>query len=114
MWKGLLLGTTVAVKELKADGKMATEKFDEFYKEVRIMSMLSHPNVVHLFGVSMAPLALVMEYVPDGDLFHFLQKEKNSSASICSLLQHLFAFDIARGLAYLHSIKPPIIHRDLR
>lgn len=114
VWKGLFRGITVAVKELKSEGKSLVEKFDEFYKETRIMSMLTHPNVVRLFGISLSPPALVMEYIPNGDLFHFLHRNKNSPAVLPQVLQLLFALDIANGLAYLHSLRPPIIHRDLR
>jgi len=43
------------------------------------------------------------------------QKQKKvDSESFSERLKMKVAFDIARGMRYLHSFKPPIIHRDLR
>ena len=106
----------VAVKELKCDAdKTSVEKYEEFYREIRIMSMLTHPNVVRLFGACVSPLAMIMEFVPEGDLFHFIHPKDNKNKCVMSpLLKFFFAIDIAKGLCYLHSMNPPIIHRDLR
>lgn len=110
-------GITVAVKELISSDNTTVEKYDDFYREIRIMSMLTHPNVVRLFGACVSPLAMVMEFVPEGDLFHFMHpnsQDPHDKCTMSSLLQFYFAIDIAKGLCYLHSMKPPIIHRDLR
>ncbi|KAH3765766.1 leucinerich repeat kinase [Pelomyxa schiedti] len=108
VWKGLYRGVTVAVKELISIGK---EAFSEFHHEVKMMSALTHPNIVQLFGVSHSPLALVMEYAPLGDLYHFIHSKRTEFPQA---LRVLISLDIAQGISYLHSMQPPIIHRDLR
>ena len=85
---------------------------DKFVQECRLMSSLYHPHIVQFLGVCFLPgtqlPALVMERLMMSldDLL-----DNNPSVPIatkCSILQ-----DVARGLAYLHSHVPPIIHRDL-
>jgi serine/threonine protein kinase len=52
---------------------------------------------------------MVTEFVPNGDLFKFLQVEKD----IDWKFKLKMALDIAKGMQYLHSISPPLIHRFL-
>ncbi len=59
-----------------------------------------------MYGVSLYPLCMVTEYVPNGDLFRFLQK-----GDISWRFKLKLAHDIAKGMQYLHSISPPLIHR---
>uniref|UniRef100_A0A8R1ELY2 Protein kinase domain-containing protein n=1 Tax=Caenorhabditis japonica TaxID=281687 RepID=A0A8R1ELY2_CAEJA len=57
---------------------------------------------------------MIMEYVPYGDLKHYLQnmrKEKDSESSIDSAEFFTFAGQVACGMAHLESVG--IIHRDL-
>lgn len=54
---------------------------------------------------------IVTEYMGGGDLFNLLHK-KNVSLTPKQLKQ--FAIDISSGLAYLHQMKPMIVHRDLK
>ena len=46
-------GVQVAVKLIKrmTDGG----KFDEFLNEIHIMSVLQHPNILHLYGICLKP-----------------------------------------------------------
>lgn len=37
-------------------------------KELSILSPLSHPHVVHLYGVMLRPMGLILEYAPRGSL----------------------------------------------
>ena len=89
----------------------------KFVAECRIMGRLRHPNIVQFLGLwdegSCLP-AIVMEKMLMS--LHDLLAPKSKSGSKpyiplglkCSILQ-----DIARGIAYLHKQKPPVIHRDL-
>jgi len=52
--------------------------FDQFRKEVWIMSGLHHPNVVSLKGFCLHPYCIVMEYMPDGNLQQLL-----ANAEVC-------------------------------
>jgi serine/threonine protein kinase len=108
----------VAVKQLKNKGeeKKETEgdesnEFAEFRKEVIIMSGLSHPNIVRLHGICLEPLAMVMDFISQGSLEAFLA---DRSIEITWPMRIKIAMDIARGMRFLHSQVPPIIHRDLK
>ena len=92
-------------------------KFNEFQREVWIMSCLDHPCVCGLIGVCMNPMAIVMDYLALGDLYTLFDKielsgKKDKVTSFEFVL--LTAYDIAKGMSHLHSFSPPIIHRDLR
>jgi len=116
VYKGLYQQTIkVAIKELISDDKdtKADEmsKFKEFQREVGIMSGLNHANLVHLYGITIQPhLRMVMEWCPEGDLYHFLLSDK----IIDWKLRIRICLDIAKGMCYLQNVTPPIIHRDLR
>eukprot|EP01103_Thecamoeba_quadrilineata_P001906 TRINITY_DN1176_c0_g1_i2.p1 TRINITY_DN1176_c0_g1~~TRINITY_DN1176_c0_g1_i2.p1 ORF type:complete len:1699 (+),score=387.97 TRINITY_DN1176_c0_g1_i2:81-5177(+) len=85
--------------------------FAEFQREVFIMGCLEHRNLVKLIGITLQPLAMVMECLPLGTLYHLLVAE---DVTWNNLLRLHVAADIALGMKYLHSVVPPIIHRDLR
>lgn len=61
----------VAVKTLNADAS-GRDKI-RFLQEAGIMCQFDHENVVKLHGVVMeAPITIVLEYMPHGDLRQFL------------------------------------------
>lgn len=68
---------------------------------------MSHPHIVKMYGVCLYPLCMVTEFVPNGDLFKYLQTEQE----IPWRFKLKMALDIAKGMQYLHSISPPLIHR---
>ncbi|KAI6193459.1 Tyrosine-protein kinase [Aphelenchoides besseyi] len=72
----------VAVKGFKETGsyEQICKEQKEFMMEVQTMSMLSHPNIVHFYGVlcDHSPIKIVMEYCPGGSLLSHLKEEGNS------------------------------------
>jgi len=84
---------------------------EDFIQEIRLMMNLPpHPNVVHVFGVSLdgpQPI-IIMEYCAGGSLDKLLfdSKEKLSEEYKIQLVQ-----GIAAGMYHLH--KHNIVHRDL-
>ena len=88
-------------------------------------SRLNHPNLVKLYGITLNPLRMILEFVSQGDLFDLIHpkdktdKEKGILGKISEKdfpmeYRLKIALDIAKGMLYLQSITPPIIHRDLR
>ena len=75
-------------------------------------SKLRHPNIVQFLGACLHPefFCLLTEYMDKGSLFHVLQKEQNMPFS----LRIQIATDIAKGMVYLHTRNPPIVHRDIK
>ena len=51
----------------------------DFLQEIDLMKSIGfHKNIVNLIGASthMKPLCLVLEYMPYGDLLHYLRKKR--------------------------------------
>ncbi|XP_074267218.1 U-box domain-containing protein 34-like [Silene latifolia] len=110
VYKGFLDHTPVAIKVLQSD---AIDKKEEFLKEVKILSQLHHPNIVLLLGVCAEIGCLVYEYMENGSLEQHIFRH-NGREPLPWFARFRIAFEIACGLAFLHSNKPtPIVHRDL-
>ena len=115
--------TPVAIKELKLSKSVEANrsKFQEFQTECYMMNLLRHPNIIGLYGVLMNPPRMVLQLVTGGDLFQ-LMHQKKEDGTLISISQSDFqwerryriSMDIAKGLHYMQSLTPPIIHRDLR
>lgn len=118
VYRGSWSNADVAVKEVLFKSALSsanTDAFRQFAHEVWIMSKLSHPNLVHLHGITLHPLRMIMEFCPGMDLCNFLTTNpKVASAPQYDLLRLRIALDVAKGMQYLHNLSPPVIHRDLR
>ena len=105
----------VAVKELivneSDDNDTIKKKFQEFQTECYMMSLLSHPNIVDFYGIICKPPRIVLQLITGGDLQAILDR-KDQPLPWKRRLE--ISLDIAKGLHYLKSITPPVIHRDLR
>ena len=84
---------------------------DSFQRECDHCSNLNHPNIVHFVGIYHPPQQLfpvmIMELM-DESLTTYAEKPNISFDTRVSILH-----DVAKGLDYLHSRNPPVIHRDL-
>jgi len=81
-----------------------------FLSECLLHSKLDHPNIVKMLGVlyssvgDVLPMEL-MEYT----LTTLLEKSQDIPMSVkLPILQ-----DVSRGVHYLHTLHPPVIHCDL-
>eukprot|EP00698_Gefionella_okellyi_P021646 TRINITY_DN7060_c0_g1_i2.p1 TRINITY_DN7060_c0_g1~~TRINITY_DN7060_c0_g1_i2.p1 ORF type:complete len:532 (+),score=86.41 TRINITY_DN7060_c0_g1_i2:159-1754(+) len=108
VFRAVLWGTTVAVKQLRQRDQIM---IDDFTREVQVLSVLRHPNIVLFLAASLDGLAIATELIKNGSLFNLI----HSRPQIVTLEAAVrIARGIARGMSYLHSRKPPIIHRDLK
>lgn len=103
-WKG----TPVAAK---IDNELTNEDKQIIINELDTLIMIHHPNIVQIFGFVEQPFAIVMEYLPNKDLLHYIKEKKtidnSKKVKIC--------IDVLRGLEYLHCRKPKsLIHRDIK
>ena len=112
VYRGLWKGTEVAVKRL-IDQDLTEPLKREFLGEVSIMRRLRHPNVVLFMGVITATsnLAIVTEFLPRGSLFKLIHR---SGVQIDLRRRLRMAEDVAKGMHYLHTCEPTIVHRDLK
>lgn len=107
--KHLLTGRDVAIKVI--DKKtMTPSNLSKLMREVRIMKMLHHPNVVQLFEVieTRETLHLVMEYANGGEVFDYLvahgrMKENEARVKFRQIVS---------AVQYMHQKR--IVHRDLK
>ncbi|CAN6251751.1 unnamed protein product [Urochloa humidicola] len=107
-------GSDVAVKILM-EQDFHPERLKEFLREVAIMRSLRHPNIVLLMGAVTQPpnLSIVTEYLSRGSLYRLLHKH-GARENLDERRRLSMAFDVAKGMNYLHKRNPPIVHRDLK
>lgn len=134
VYRGMLWGQDVAIKTIKSAQLTfsATERRD-FWKEVKVMRRLRHPNIVELLGVSVQgdQMCIITEFMDGGTLKVARRKLKTGGALLCmspdshhdgsphkdsdnSPIKYFMNWflDIANGLSWLHH--KGIIHRDLK
>lgn len=109
--RGFWRGINVAIKTLYQTQMQHTE-LKQFENEVELLRQLHHPNIVLFIGACMqAPhFSIVMEFMTQGSLYHVIHSDRE----ITLHRKFLMGRDIARGMLYLHSHKPSIVHRDLK
>lgn len=102
--------TPVAIKVLRSD---ASEKKEEFLREVEVLGQLRHPNLILLLGACPEIACLVYEYMENGSLDDYIYHRKNMP--LPWPVRFRILFEVACGLLFLHNSKPePIVHRDLK
>ena len=91
-----------------------TELSSKFVKECKSLCNLHHPNIVQFLGVCLnhtipqSPLLLVFEKLEGG-----VKSLLESVPNVPMILKHSLLEDTARGLHYLHTLNPIILHGDL-
>lgn len=105
----MLTSNEVAIKIIDKT-QLNPNSLEKLFREVSIMKILNHPNIVKLYEVieTDKTLYLVMEYVSNGEVFEYLVKNGRMKENIA---RQKFR-QIVSAVQYLHSKK--IIHRDLK
>jgi serine/threonine protein kinase len=118
VWMGEWHDRTVAVKRLRNNlADMGDQALDEFAREIQFMQTARHRNIIFFFGAGVdnqRPF-VVLEFMARGSLFRLLRQPQDESERSLSLARKAgFALDAARGVQFLHHLKPPVVHRDLK
>ncbi|KAI3979482.1 hypothetical protein MKX01_001674 [Papaver californicum] len=105
-------GTEVAVKKF-FDQDFSGDALEQLKCEVRIMLRLRHPNVVLFMGAVTRPpnLSILTEFLPRGSLCRLLHRP---NIQLEEKRRLRMALDVAKGMNYLHTSNPTIVHRDLK
>eukprot|EP01125_Pyxidicula_operculata_P018158 TRINITY_DN6439_c0_g1_i3.p1 TRINITY_DN6439_c0_g1~~TRINITY_DN6439_c0_g1_i3.p1 ORF type:complete len:607 (-),score=84.71 TRINITY_DN6439_c0_g1_i3:79-1899(-) len=121
--------TQVAVKKIsirstdmdlfEEDKRKENEHIMDLLAEGLMLKALRHPNIVQFYGIISEEdsfLAIVTEYMQNGSLYNIIKRirannyqDKFSLFQVASILA-----DIAKGMEFLHSRNPLIMHRDLK
>jgi len=113
--------TEVAIKRVFQ--KNGDAGMDNFLKEIKLMSKLSHPNILLFIGacITSTDLFLVTEYMSKGSVYNIIHNNTTTIPSgrklkvVLKLERKLkMLLDSSKGMLYLHTLQPPIIHRDLK
>ena len=87
---------------------------DKFVFECELMSNMRHPNIVNFYGLCFvsdnASPILVMEQL-DQSLDDYLERVQERDVPLSIRISILY--DVAKGLVFLHTYVPIIVHRDL-
>lgn len=112
-------GETVAVKTLLPETAEDMVEINALFAETKVMAKLEHPCIVRFIGIgweTLSSICCVTEYLVGGDLRallnHFLTNHTRPRGYDHDKVK--IALDVAHGLAYLHSMQPNILHRDLK
>ncbi|XP_056098587.1 serine/threonine-protein kinase WNK2-like isoform X7 [Rhinichthys klamathensis goyatoka] len=117
VYKGLDTDTWVEVAwcELQ-DRKLSKAERQRFKEEAEMLKGLQHPNIVRFYDFWESPLkgkkciVLVTELMTSGTLKTYLKRFKVMKPKVL----RSWCRQILKGLHFLHTRTPPIIHRDLK
>ncbi|KDO25159.1 TKL protein kinase [Saprolegnia parasitica CBS 223.65] len=93
----------------------SSESLAMFVEEILLRATIESPYIVQFIGVSWhqpRDMECVLEYMNRGNLQDYLARHSPTTYPWAAKLEAIVS--IVRGLIYLHTLDPPIIHRDLR
>ncbi|KAK7285759.1 hypothetical protein RJT34_20540 [Clitoria ternatea] len=108
-------GIEVAWNQVRIDELLqSTDDLAKLYSEVNLLKSLKHENIIKFFNSWIddknKTVNIITELFTSGNLRQFRKRHKYVDMKAIKG----WAKQILQGLVYLHSHKPPIIHRDLK
>jgi len=108
------INETVVLKEfilpVYVDVNVRRNALEQFENEARILRQLDHPQIVKLvdFFIEDHRAYLVLEHIQGASLQEIVKSRgKLSQDQVCTL-----SAQMCEILEYLHSVSPPVVHRD--
>ncbi|CAO2177734.1 unnamed protein product [Urochloa humidicola] len=108
--RNLTTGQAVAIKMISKDKVMKVGLMEQIKREISIMRLVKHPNVLQLFEVmaSKSKIYFVLEYAKGGELFNKIAKGGKLSEDAARKYFH----QLISAVDYCHS--RGVYHRDLK
>ncbi|XP_055929291.1 serine/threonine-protein kinase WNK1-like isoform X3 [Argiope bruennichi] len=117
VYKGLDTLTGVAVAWCELQERLNKNERQRFREEAEMLKGLQNPNIVRFYDyweMDLPPkgkyLVLITELMTSGTLKTYLKRFKKINTKVIKS----WCRQILKGLHFLHSRQPPIIHRDLK
>ncbi|KAG1688502.1 hypothetical protein DVH05_003593 [Phytophthora capsici] len=118
VYSGLFKGNQVAVKMLLPASRGNLRLVNQFLTEAKMTATMDHPNVVSFVGVAwdaLSDICVVLEFMDGGDLRGLLDQYETKNECVGFNRQKVsIALQVCHALVYLHSLRPPVVHRDLK
>lgn len=109
----LQTNTQYAIKEYLVTGASGKAQLEH---EAQVLSHLHHPNLPAFLSAfdESGRYYVILGYIEGNDLTDYLRvvRQKNEPIPIARLMEWLLS--ICDAVAFLHSQRPPIIHRDIK
>jgi serine/threonine protein kinase len=91
-----------------------------FLEEATTMELMRHERIVEFIFLELDTFSLVMEFMPEGTLFSFIQKHRKPPCPWN--VRHQLLSDVCEGMEFLHSSfhggedieKKEVFHQDLK
>lgn len=118
VYSGMFNDEPVAIKMLLPEMRKSISHLNAFLAEVKLMASLNHERIVQFVGVawdSLTDLCVLSEFMEGGDLRTLLKNcEEHKTPRGFDRSKATIALHVAHALTYLHSLSPPVLHRDLK
>ncbi|KAL6278286.1 hypothetical protein ACE6H2_021887 [Prunus campanulata] len=110
-----VLGMEVAWNQVKLKDVFGSpDELQRLYSEVHLLKNLNHDSIIQYYmswiDVNRRTFNFITEMFTSGTLREYRQKYQRVNIGAVKN----WARQILRGLAYLHKLDPPVIHRDLK
>ncbi len=113
-----LEGRQCAVKEvqLETEADFATQSREQFHREASVLARLDHPNLpkVSDYFSEGGRDYLVMDFVAGRNLKEIMDEARRQGRFLKEKQVRDWADQLCDALEYLHSLDPPILHRDVK
>lgn len=111
-WRGQLQGNQIVAKilSLRECTPRISRDFNEEFPRLRIFS---HPNILPVIGCCNSPpnLVVISQFMQHGSLYSILHEGTGLVVDTVQALK--FAIDVAKGMAFLHTLEPLIPRMNL-